>query len=166
MGYYVLMGVSGCGKTSVGTALAELCDIDFIDGDDLHPKQNIEKMTRGEPLTDEDRAPWLGEVGATLARHKGPVAIGCSALKRMYRDIIRARVHEPLHFLHLDASREVLSRRVNERSGHFMPTTLLDSQFAALERLGSDELGAEIDISRAFSEVVESCAAYVKETMK
>jgi len=101
---YVLMGVSGCGKSSVGRALSVICDMTFFDGDDLHPQANIDKMSKGEPLTDEDRKPWLQTVGDVLAETPGPVVVGCSALKRIYRDIIRDRVPEPVRFLHLDAA--------------------------------------------------------------
>jgi carbohydrate kinase (thermoresistant glucokinase family) len=160
------MGVSGCGKSSVGLELSRVCGIDFIDGDDLHPQANIAKMAQGKALNDADRAPWLADVGQALARSTSPTVIGCSALKRAYRDIIRSQVLEPVHFLHLHAAREVLEARVGTRVGHFMPPSLLDSQFAALERLGSDELGREIDISCPFNEVVAQSEAYVKETMK
>ena len=162
---YVLMGVSGCGKSSVGTALSVTCGMEFIDGDDLHPEQNIEKMASGQPLDDDDRNPWLARVGETLARYDGPVVIGCSALKKKYRDAIRRHVPEPVRFLHLDAPRDVLASRVAGRAGHFMPTSLLDSQFDALERLGNEELGAEIDISKSYESVVAQSESYVKETM-
>ena len=159
------MGVSGCGKTSVGMALSERCEIEFVDGDDLHPKANVAKMSRGEPLDDDDRAPWLTDVGRSLAMGSMPTIIGCSALKRKYRDLIRAEVPEPVNFLHLDAPREVLAARVAERAGHFMPATLLDSQFAALERLEKDELGCEIDIARPLGEVIAQAEAYLNETI-
>ncbi|WP_299369628.1 gluconokinase [uncultured Tateyamaria sp.] len=162
---YVLMGVSGCGKSSVGTALSAICQMDFVDGDDLHPRENIAKMTSGAPLDDNDRAPWLADVGRCLANHGGPIVIGCSALKVKYRDLIRAQVPEPVHFLHLDAPRDVLARRVALRPGHFMPTQLLDSQFDALERLQDDEWGGEIDISRPYGDVVAQSENYVRETM-
>lgn len=162
---YVLMGVSGCGKSSVGTALSVLCGMDFIDGDDLHPKENIEKMASGVPLDDDDRAPWLMRVGQALADSDGPIVIGCSALKARYRNWIRRQVPEPVRFLHLDAPKEVLAARVSGREGHFMPPALLDSQFEALERLGSGELGAEIDIAKPYDAVVAQSEGYVRETM-
>lgn len=162
---YVLMGVSGCGKSSVGTALKAVCDVEFLDGDDLHPKENIEKMSRGLPLDDEDRAPWLADVGRGLARHDGAIAIGCSALKRKYRDWIRAEVDEPVHFLHLDAPESILMGRVSNRSGHFMPAALLRSQFDALERLEDDEWGQEIDIAGSFPEVIAQSENYLRSTM-
>ena len=162
---YVLMGVSGCGKSSVGTALAVTCGLDFVDGDDLHPKSNIQKMAKGVPLDDADRAPWLKDVGRRMAQHEGPIVIGCSALKKKYRDWIRAEVLEPVHFLNLDARADVLGARVASRHGHFMPPALLDSQFEALECLDRDEWGQEIDIALPFSDVVAQSETYVKRTL-
>ncbi|MEL6265868.1 MAG: gluconokinase [Pseudomonadota bacterium] len=158
------MGVSGCGKTSVGTALAARAGVAFIDGDDLHPPANIAKMAGGTPLDDDDRAPWLRAVGRALAAAPAPAVIGCSALRRRYRDWIRAEVAEPVHFLHLDAPREVLAGRVAHRRGHFMPSGLLDSQFATLEPLGADELGRVIDIAQSQRAVVAAASAYVAGT--
>jgi gluconokinase len=148
------MGVSGCGKTSVGQALAERGQITFLDGDDLHPAENIAKMSRGEPLNDADRAPWLMQVGQTLAAQTGPAIIGCSALKRSYRDIIRLHAGAPVTFLHLAAPRAVLAKRVANRPGHFMPAALLDSQFAALEQLHADEAGVVINIDQPLAGVI------------
>lgn len=166
---YVLMGVSGCGKSSVGVALSVMCGMTFIDGDDLHSQSNIEKMSRGEPLSDKDRAPWLADVGRVLAKGSKPVVIGCSALKKKYRNIIRSKVPEPVHFLHLDAPQDVLAhrvaRRVAGRGGHFMPTALLDSQFETLEHLQKDEWGGQIDIAQAYPDVIAQAETYVKETM-
>ena len=162
---YVIMGVSGCGKSSVGTALKAVCDVEYLDGDDLHPKRNIDKMSCGVPLDDDDRAPWLADVGRRLAQHDGAIAIGCSALKGKYRDWIRAQVDEPVHFLHLNAPESVLQCRVSNRSGHFMPTALLASQFDALERLEDDEWGQEIDIAASFPEVIAQSENYVRSTM-
>jgi gluconokinase len=162
---YVLMGVSGGGKSSVGVALAVMYGMTFIDGDDLHPQGNIDKMSRGEPLNDRDRERWLTDVGRTLAKGSKPVVIGCSALKKNYRNIIRSEVPEPVHFLHLDAPQDVLARRVAGRGGHFMPTALLDSQFETLERLENDEWGGQIDITQAYLNVVTQAETYVKETM-
>lgn len=163
---YVLMGVSGCGKSSVGEALSTRCGMTFIDGDDLHPRANIEKMASGVPLTDDDRGPWLEAVGDALAASAGTSAIGCSALKRRYRDIIRSRVAEPVCFIHLHAEQRVLEERVNEREGHFMPPALLQSQFDALEMLEADELGARIDIAQPLAGVISDAERYVKETME
>lgn len=151
----VIMGVAGCGKTSVGQALAAKTDLTYIDGDDLHPPANIAKMSAGIPLGDDDRKPWLFDVGRHLGAAGGQTAIGCSALKRKYRDWIRAEAGNEVAFIHLSAPREVIAERMNTREGHFMPPALLDSQFADLETLEPDEHGWEIDIAKPLSEVVE-----------
>ncbi|MEM1388126.1 MAG: gluconokinase [Pseudomonadota bacterium] len=162
MGRFVLMGVSGCGKTSVGEALAARGLTRFIDGDTLHPPGNIAKMASGQPLDDDDRAPWLADVGAALGAGAPPVTIGCSSLKRRYRDWIRAAVGgSTVHFLHLAAPKAVLERRVNTREGHFMPPALLDSQFATLQPLQPDEAGQVIDIDRPVEAVIDDAAAYI-----
>ncbi len=162
-GKFVVMGVSGCGKSSVGAAVAERLGIGYIDGDDLHPPENIAKMSRGEPLTDSDRAPWLASVGQRLAAIDGSVIIGCSALKRAYRDIIRERAGEPVCFLHLEGSRETLSERMAKRSGHFMPVSLLESQLATLEAPGLDETAITADIDQPFEQLVDALVAKVRE---
>jgi gluconokinase len=134
------MGVSGAGKSSVGAALALALGIDFADGDDLHPPENIAKMAAGRPLTDEDRYPWLDRVAAVLvdgARGTGRV-VACSALRRQYRDRIRAGA-PGVRFVFLDGNAELVGRRQAARPGHFMPPSLLASQFATLERPDADE---------------------------
>ncbi|MEO9821412.1 MAG: gluconokinase [Paracoccaceae bacterium] len=159
---FVIMGVSGCGKTSVGTALERAEGLSFIDGDNLHPQENIQKMAQGNALDDDDRAPWLADIGRALANTSDPVAIGCSALKRKYRDMIRTSAGKPVHFLHLNAPFHVIADRLKHRSEHFMPTSLLDSQFQALEDLAPDELGTQIDISRSFDDVLDQCKVYIQ----
>ncbi len=134
----ILMGVAGCGKSSVGEALAQQLGVPYRDGDDLHPAANVAKMRAGAPLTDEDRWPWLDLVAAELAAH-APLIIGCSALKRAYRDRLRAGAGGPLRFVFLDGSRELIAARMGARQGHYMPLSLLDSQFAALEPPGPEE---------------------------
>lgn len=151
----VLMGVAGSGKSSVGIALAQKINATYIDGDDLHPASSIEKMSRGEALTDDDRWPWLAEVGRTLASTEGPTIIGCSALKRTYRKAITAAANAPVLFIHLSGSRQVIEARMSSRPGHFMPVSLLDSQFATLEPLGNDENALVVDIDQPLEGVVE-----------
>lgn len=147
----VVMGVSGCGKTTVGRLLAELLAIPFTDADGLHPPANIAKMSAGTPLDDDDRWSWLDAVGRELAgaaqRGSGGV-IACSALKRRYRDVLRGW-ESSVFFAHLDGSRTVLERRLRARRGHFMPPGLLDSQLAALEPLTDGERGVTIRIDQA-----------------
>lgn len=147
----VLMGVAGCGKSSVGAALSAAMGLPYRDGDDLHPAANVEKMSRGEPLTDADRWPWLEQVAAALT---GPGIIGCSALKRAYRDVIRQGAGGPVTFVHLSGSRAVIERRMQARTGHFMPPSLLDSQFAALEPPGPEESAVTVDIDQPLNAVV------------
>lgn len=132
----VVMGVSGCGKTTLGKALAARLGAGFVDADDLHPPANRAKMARGEALTDGDRAPWLDLVAGVL-RNRAPVVVACSALRRAYRD--RLREAGEVRFLHLAAPREVIAARLAARQGHFMPASLLDSQYATLEPPGPDE---------------------------
>ena len=153
---YVVMGVSGCGKSTVGAAFAAAIGGRFIDGDDLHPPENVAKMSAGVPLTDADRWPWLTLVGATLT---GDVVVGCSALKRAYRDRIRA-VAGPVRFLHLAGSKAVIAARMAARPGHFMPLGLLDSQFAALEPPGPDEDAVTVDIDQSLDAIVAALLAH------
>ena len=162
-GKFVVMGVSGCGKSSVGAAVAERLGMHYTDGDELHPPKNIAKMSSGMPLTDADRAPWLVKVGQRLAAIDGSVVIGCSALKRSYRDIIRGSAGEPVCFLHLAGSREVLAERMLNRSGHFMPVSLLESQLATLEPPGRDERAITADIDQPFDRLVDLLVAKIRE---
>ena len=134
----VIMGVSGCGKSSVGAGLAARLGLIYRDGDDLHPAENVAKMRAGVPLTDDDRWPWLDRVGQVL-QAEAPVIVGCSALKRAYRDRICIVAGGPLSFVHLAGSQEVIAARMALRQGHYMPLSLLDSQFAALEAPGVEE---------------------------
>jgi gluconokinase len=158
------MGVAGSGKSAVGAALAARLGARYLDGDDLHPQANIEKMSRGEPLTDEDRWPWLTLVGRKLAKPEGILIIGCSALKRRYRDHIRAEAGAPVTFVHLAGSRELISRRMGTRAGHFMPTSLIDSQFSALEPPGQEENAITVDIDNALGTIVDTITARLEET--
>jgi gluconokinase len=132
----IVMGVSGSGKTSVGRTLAEALSLRFIEGDELHPPVNVEKMSRGIALTDEDRAPWLDLIGGTirsaLARGEGLI-VSCSALKRTYRERLRSAASGNLLFVYLEGSPELLTQRMGHRTGHFMPASLLESQLATLE---------------------------------
>ena len=163
MSRYVVMGVSGCGKTSIGSAFAQKIGARFIDGDDLHPAANVAKMARGDALDDDDRRPWLSDIARELRTAKEPVAIGCSALKRRYRDWIREGVGARATFLHLSGSRDVLARRMAERKDHFMPLSLLDSQFAALEPPGPDESAITVDIDQQPDLIVAALLAATKE---
>lgn len=144
---YVVMGVAGCGKSLIGSMVAHAIGGTYIDGDDLHPQSNIEKMSSGEPLSDEDRWPWLVAVATELRSIEGVGLIGCSALKESYRDIIRNNTDEAVTFIFLSGSKKLIADRMAERKGHFMPTALLDSQFATLEVPDENEsvIAADID---------------------
>ncbi len=148
----IIMGVSGCGKSSVGEGLAARLCVPYRDGDDLHPPANVEKMREGTALTDEDRWPWLDRVAAVLA-DEVPVIVGCSALRRAYRDRLRARAGGPVTFIHLSGSHELIAGRMAARTGHYMPPSLLDSQFAALEAPGADE-ALTIDIDQPLPAII------------
>lgn len=127
----IVMGVSGAGKTTVGHALATALGWPFVDADDLHPPANVDKMRRGEALDDADRAPWLDAVAATL-RSLDDGVVACSALRAAYRQ--KLRVRDDVRFVYLDVPRDVLERRLAHRHGHYMPSSLLPSQLATLER--------------------------------
>jgi gluconokinase len=151
----VMMGVSGSGKTTVGAALAQRLRVPFADADDFHPEANIAKMSAGIPLDDGDRAPWLQAIADWLVEHSptGGVA-SCSALKRSYRDVLtRAAPHAV--YIHLHGDRDVLAARVAGRPGHFMPAALIDSQFATLEVLQPDEIGAALDVAQPVDTLVD-----------
>ena len=159
----VVMGVAGCGKSSVGEAVASQLGATYVDGDDLHPPANIAKMSAGTPLNDQDRAPWLDQIGAKLGASTAPLFIGCSALKAKYRDRIQAGAGAEIWFLHLSGDRAVIEKRMSEREGHFMPVSLLDSQFKDLEPLGPNERGSAIKIDQTFDAVVAACVASLKK---
>lgn len=151
------MGPSGAGKTTIGIALAARLDGEFVDADDLHPRANVEKMAAGHPLDDEDRWPWLDVVGDRLAQADGPIVIACSALRRVYRDRLRARAHD-LAVVELVAGSGELARRMQERT-HFMPPSLLGSQLATLEHLDEEEAGVAVDADLPVHDVVERAVA-------
>jgi len=146
MTHVVVMGVSGCGKTTVGRLLAQHLEVPFIEGDELHPPRNVALMASGTPLTDEDRVDWLAAVGAELAGRPAGAVASCSALRRRYRDQLRLSV-PGVCFVHLHGSRALLSQRLLQRKGHYMPASLLDSQLRTLETPGADEHALHLDIN-------------------
>ena len=137
----VVMGVSGSGKSTVGSALAAELGWAFLDADDLHPAANVAAMAAGRPLDDTDRAPWLEAVGAWLDTHR-PCVVACSALRRRYRDVLR---RDGVLFVHLAGDHTLLAERLAGRTGHFMPAALLDSQLDALEPPEADEAALCVD---------------------
>lgn len=158
----IIMGVAGCGKTSVGEGLSSLTSIRFVDGDALHSQASIANMSEGIPLTDADRWPWLEAIGTEFAQSPEPLVIGCSALKRSYRDRIRHHAGAPVCFIHLTGSREVIGQRMRDRKDHFMPPALLDSQFATLEPPGADEESIAIDIDQPLEIIIALAARYLE----
>ena len=152
----LLMGVSGAGKTTIGTRLAEALGARFHEGDAFHPPANVAKMARGEPLTDDDRLPWLAAIAAAIGRadQAGETAVfACSALRRRYRDILRGACAE-LKLVHLDGSEALIRERLETRRGHFMPPALLPSQFRTLEPPDPAERPIVIDIAAAPETIV------------
>lgn len=132
---FIVMGVSGSGKTTIGKALARALNIPFHDADSYHSKTNVEKMKRGIPLTDNDRSPWLETLSSNIEKweKEGGGVLACSALKAVYRKILVSKTQEQVTFIFLQGTRDRISERMRNRKGHFMPETLLDSQFSVLE---------------------------------
>jgi len=156
----VVMGVSGCGKSSLGLALAQALGAEFIEGDRHHPPENVARMAAGVPLNDADRAGWLATLAELLvqARQDGrPVVLACSALKRAYRDVLRRA--GPLRFVLMTAPESVLAQRLTARSGHYMPASLLPSQLATLEVPQPDEAAIVVDAARPLPVLVDTVLA-------
>ncbi len=153
------MGVSGCGKSTVGRALARRWGVAFADADDLHSPQNVALMAAGRPLDDEARAPWLAAVARWLGEHVDGGVMACSALRRPYRDVLRSGA-PGVAFLHLDGDPALLEQRLSSRRDHFMPPALLASQLRTLEPLGLDERGLSVDAAGSLDEIVTAFAAW------
>ena len=169
VGAYVVMGVSGCGKSSVGEAIARHLGLAFIEGDALHPQTNIAKMSEGIPLTDDDRFPWLDmigrEIAAAVEAGRG-IVVSCSALKKIYRDRLRAFAQGRLTFVFLHGSEAVLASRLATRKGHFMPASLLRSQLATLEDPTGEDGVLGVDVSGTQAEVIETAIEQVMKTAR
>lgn len=157
------MGVAGCGKSSVGKAIAEAIDGAYLEGDEYHPPANIEKMRNGIALEDADRWPWLSVIGKEMAGREGTVVGGCSALKRKYREHLAAAAGEPILFVYLDGSPELIESRMAKRAGHFMPTSLLRSQFEALEVPDENEPAIAVQIDGTVPEIVTQFLSRIRE---
>jgi gluconokinase len=162
----VVMGVAGCGKSEVGTALAALLGAVFIEGDTLHPAENVARMARGEPLTDQLREGWLDAIGRRIAAAAGQgqaVVAACSALKRSYRTRLSGFNHD-IVFLYLKVDPATARTRVGSRKGHFMPASLVDSQFAILEPPAADERAVTVDATRPADEVVAAADRLIRQS--
>ncbi|MBP2447776.1 gluconokinase [Rhizobium leguminosarum] len=153
----VVMGVSGCGKSSVGQRIAAEYGMRFVEGDQLHPAENVAKMAEGIPLTDDDRLPWLDRIGeeiTTAQKASRGLVISCSALKKTYRDRLRQAAGGRLAFVFLEGSRDLLLSRMQARKGHFMPVSLLDSQLQALEPPTGELHVVTVAIDNALDDIV------------
>jgi gluconokinase len=160
------MGVSGSGKSTLGALLAGKLDCPFLEGDDFHDASAVAKMSAGQPLDDDDRWPWLDRLGVAVGEavaSGSPVVAACSALRRRYRERLRAAIGGPTRFVLLDAGREELLRRLAGRSGHYMPASLLDSQLATLERPGADEAVFTLDAAAAPQQLCDLAQAWLED---
>lgn len=159
MAIVVVMGVTGSGKSTVGVALAQRMGVPFADADDFHSPENVAKMRSGVPLDDADREPWLRTISHWLGEHRtqGGV-VTCSALKRRYRDLLREEAPD-VSFLHLDGDKETVRQRVSGRAGHFMPESLVQSQYDALEPLQDDERGIVVNFARPVDDIIDEVAS-------
>ncbi len=163
----VVMGVSGSGKSTIGSALGVALNVPFLDGDHYHAPEAVEKMRQGTPLTDDDRWPWFDRLAIAMkeaADQRGQSVTACSALKRSYRDYLTQAAGEPIVFLHLAGEKEIIARRQADRPGHYMPATLLDSQFEALETPAADENVITVSVADTVEAIVaEALAALAVE---
>jgi gluconokinase len=160
-GLYVVMGVAGSGKSLIGEAFADALGVEFVEGDAYHPAENVERMSRGIPLTDADRAGWLRTLAMRIREAKDAstgLVMACSALKRSYRDVLRAGAGE-LQLVYLRGPRALIADRLTGRRGHFMPASLLDSQLATLEEPSPDEGAWICDISESPEDIVSGLVA-------
>ena len=159
----IVMGVAGTGKTTVGGLLADALEVPYAEADVFHPPANVAKMTAGTPLDDGDRAPWLDAIGSWAREREGlGGVVSCSALKRAYRDRLRTAAPN-VFFLHLTGDRSLIAQRMEQRADHFMPPSLLESQFATLEPLQPDERGAAVSVRVGPDTVTERALAVLRE---
>ncbi|MGH3413514.1 MAG: gluconokinase [Marmoricola sp.] len=157
----LVTGVSGSGKSTVGIELARRLGLEYADGDDFHSKGNVDKMTAGIALDDDDRRPWLLSIGRWMHDHDRGAVVACSALKRCYRDLVLGACPS-VWFVQLNGDEELIRERQAARHGHYMPTSLMDSQFATFERLADDEPGLVVDVGPEVDEIVDTIVASVR----
>lgn len=150
----IVMGVCGCGKSTIAEQLADVLNAVYLDADDYHPQESIDKMSRAEALTDKDRWPWLKNFSRAMAQQPGQVVGACSALTRAYRTCLTEAAEEPVLFIYLDGSKTLIRQRMSARENHFMPDSLLDSQFKTLEIPTIDEMALSIDINAQSEQIV------------
>lgn len=157
----IVMGVSGSGKSTIGRALARALALPFVEGDDYHPRANVEKMASGQPLDDADRAPWLEALAAVLAEAEqtGGSVLACSALKKRYRDVLKSELSTKPQVVYLDGSASLLAERLAGRDGHFFPPHLLASQFEALEPPAD---AIYVDLRKSVEEIVSEAVAALR----
>lgn len=158
---WVIMGVSGCGKSTVGQQLADISGHTYVEGDAFHPKANVDKMSAGQPLDDDDRRDWLCAIRDRIGRARAQglgLVVSCSALKRSYRDLLR-EADPSLRFVHLDGPRALIAERLAARRNHYMPPQLLDSQLEVLEPLDGEEDGLRLDIRHSPAQLVDAILA-------
>lgn len=158
----IVMGVSGSGKSSVGAGLADALGLPFLEGDSLHPAENVAKMETGTPLQDEDRWPWLAKIGERLAGAPDGIVISCSALKKTYRDHMREAAGGKLLFVFLDGSFEVLHEHMRHRTGHFMPVSMLESQIATLESPIGEPDVYHANVADPIVEIIDASTKWVR----
>ncbi len=164
-GAVVVMGVCGCGKSTVGKSVADRFGCAFLEGDAFHPPANVAKMSSGQPLQDEDRWPWLDMLGMALGaatREQGSAVAACSALKRVYRDRLTGAARMPVRFVHLAGAPELLAARMAARTNHFMPPGLLDSQLATLEIPQAGEVALTLDVAQPPDHLLDAAEAWLK----
>lgn len=159
--HIVVMGVSGSGKSTLASNLAAALALPFIEGDDLHPQSNIAKMQAGLPLEDADRLPWLQTIASVLANLSGGAVVSCSALKKSYRDLLREQAGEPLYFICLTCDQEMIAARIQARSGHFMPASLLASQLAAFEDPQGEPATLMLPCEQPVSTMIAACQLWL-----
>ncbi|AQZ51077.1 gluconokinase [Martelella mediterranea] len=163
----VVMGVSGCGKSTLGRRLAQAFQTRFVEGDDLHSVDNVDRMRAGIPLQDEDRWPWLERIGEELAcagKQDSGVVVACSALKKSYRDLLRRTAGPGLRFIHLRGERAALKARMEARQDHYMPATLLDSQLATLEPTDGEDDVLALDFASPADRLQAKAAAFLRQS--
>jgi len=151
---FIVMGVSGSGKSTLASMLADAIDGNYLDGDDYHPKANIEKMSKGIALTDDDRLPWLELFAKTMAKQSNKTIGACSSLTKAYREHLTKAAGEPILFIYLDGSKALILERMSARDNHFMPSSQLDNQLETLEIPDASELALTIDIGGTSEEIL------------